>query len=49
MNVYMFDFIKIKLGKKYSKKRKRERSLHFCMQAEQLQKKKYNLDQPKTE
>ena len=48
MNVNMFNFIQIKLGKKYSKKRKRERSLHFCMQAKQLQK-KYNLDQPKTE
>ena len=48
VHVNMFNFIKIKLGKKYSKKRKRERSLHFCMQAKQLQK-KYNLDQPKTE
>lgn len=46
MNVNMLNFIKIKLGKKCSKKRKRERSLHFCMQAKQLQKKKYNLDQP---
>ena len=48
MNVNMFNFIKIKLGKKYSKREKEKDLCIFCMQAKQLQK-KYNLDQPKTE